>query len=180
MLLSEAELKRLLGVDAPHFIEVDPSIQKRVLALQQRFALFLSLVVNRSPTVVRTTLEYAQEVMRNHHVVLAVGQEFEHLDFLASSVDGALRLVIQMPATWSRSVLENPLSETGAMVYIGSQVADGYNERFEDANERAWAHLREFFQSHRLTPPVYWKEHLRRARSLAELLYTFKPIKGKD
>lgn len=179
-MLTEAELKRLLGVDAPHFTEVDPRDQERVLELQQRFALFLSLVLNCSPRAVRRTLEYAQEVMKNHHVVLAVGDEFEDLDFLAGSVDGALRLVIQMPVTWTRSVLEDPLRGAGSMVYICSQVADGYNQRFTDANERAWAHVKEFFRSHRLTPPAYWGDNLRGTRSLAELLYTYKTVKGKD
>ncbi len=135
------------------------------------------------------------DIVGNRVVLTALGPAVPSLSLAAIKMrdTGETKGIIFVPHNWPTMVREDPVYQLGALVFVGSQAVDYYNERLttpkeaEAAKKRARAHEAEYLLAIRgISPEIPFNEWQRsvlyeypqglKTPSIVPLLYKSKPF----
>lgn len=145
-----------------------------------------------SPTV-NDLMAYVWDVVGKKHVPCGVGPEVPTITIasIVSKTNG-MRNMILIPHDWLEKVEQNCVYQLGAMVFVGSQATDLFNERLGDVASgdlvrRARAYESEFLHTVQKTVPEFVPNDYQKSVMSdfpnglpRDLVYTRKPIYGKN
>ena len=69
------------------------------------------------------------DLVGNRQVQVAVGLAVPTLSFTVLRVEGVLQGLVLIPKNWPQMVEEDPIMQSGALLFIGAQIVDFYNDR---------------------------------------------------
>lgn len=77
------------------------------------------------------------DLVGNKRVLTALGPDVPSLSFTCMRMKGVVQGIVLMPKTWPQMVEDDPFMQLGAILFVGVQVVDFYNDRlFGDSGAR--------------------------------------------
>lgn len=103
-----------------------------------------------NPTIKRLAL-VMWDVIAHNVTPLCWGKDVRNLSFVVAGSRTAPQSMILTPTDWHKMVRRDPLTQLGALVFVGSQAIDYVNERFtedpENVTTRAFAYEAEYINT---------------------------------
>jgi hypothetical protein len=74
-------------------------------------------------------MSYVWDIYHYHHVVVALGPDVPSLSIAVTKKGDLLQALTFVPHRWLEMIKEDPVMQLGALIFVGSQVTDYYNNR---------------------------------------------------
>ena len=127
------------------------------------------------------------DLVGHKQVLVAIGPDVPSLSFTVMQIKELCQAIVLIPKQWPKMVEDDPFMQLGAILFVGAQAVDFYNDRLlgDDGAQRRWqAYEAELLHSLKVTLPS-WKPNEYQREILARFpdgldskgveLYPYKP-----
>lgn len=127
------------------------------------------------------------DLVGHKQVLVAIGPDVPSLSFTVMQIKALHQAIVLIPKGWPKMVEDDPFMQLGAILFVGAQVVDFYNDRLlgDNGARRRWhAYEAELLRTLKATLPS-WKPNEYQCEVLANFpegldgkdvdLYPFKP-----
>lgn len=135
------EMLAALSCDSRKFLKdfpADSSVAQNAIQAEQLFTSAVDVLRRSDNPVISDLMAYVWDVFHHRHILMAIGPQVKTITFAAASKkDGTLQGLTFLPPNWPEMVKTEPVMQMGAVLFVGSQVADFYNSRVISQEEQA-------------------------------------------
>jgi|SRR6478609_3528744 len=140
--------------------------------IERVFILGVDFLMSQFPNpAINRLMSVVWDVVGQKVAPVCYGIQVPVLSFILGGVKMAPQAMIATPANWVEMVNQDPLTQLGALVYVGSQAVDYANERFLEERPnvllRAKAYEAEYLETVKSLSPS-WKPACTQASTLSE------------
>src|ERR1700744_3092368 len=104
---------------------------RRAKDIERVFTLGVNFLCSEFPNpVINRLMGIVSDVVGQRVAPVCFGLQVPTLSFIIAGVNVAPQAMIATPANWVDMVRKDPLTQLGALVYVGSQAVDYANDRY--------------------------------------------------
>jgi hypothetical protein len=127
-----------------HLRDMNPTddLAQRGFVFEQAFTAGVDTLRRFQNAAISDLMSYVWDIYHYNHVMMALGPNIPSLSIAVTGTKGNLRALTFVPHNWAEMIKEDPVMQLGAVLFVGSQATDFYNNRFATKEESLLSRVR--------------------------------------